>query len=75
MRLVVIERLPGERNEDYCLRAISQARRLKKTVVVMVEERFVEVSPNTSLEYLLGYFSGYEDGIRGRVGFWERSVL
>lgn len=67
--LIVLERALGERNEDYCARAINRARKLEKVVVVIVEEKFVEVSPDTSLNYLLGYFAGYEDGVRGRLGF------
>lgn len=47
---------PGETPEEYFGRVIGMAREQETTIVISLGEKYVDVDPTTTLEYLLGYY-------------------
>lgn len=61
MGMKVVERDPGERVEDYCKRVFQTAQKEEGGVLFVIGEKLFDLSPDMSLEYLQGYFRGFQD--------------
>jgi len=53
---------PGEATEEYFKRAIALAVAEQRTVVISIQNRYVDVKPDTTIEYLRGFLDGFMKG-------------
>lgn len=61
MGLKVVERVPGEKVDEYCKRVFQAGQKEEGGVVFFIGEKLIDLSPDMSLEYLQGYFRGFQD--------------
>ncbi|TRZ51473.1 hypothetical protein D4S03_05090 [bacterium] len=54
-----IKRLPDETYEKYFERAVKKAKEENKSFVIEIFHRYVDVTPETTYDYLKGFFEAY----------------
>ncbi len=64
MGMIVVQRIEGERTEDYCKRVFEKVSRERVTVTCLIGEKLFEVTPSMNSDYWQGYFKGLQDGLR-----------